>query len=371
MKNSGSLTSLSPLDLINTRVRNLPPYVLKSLQAEVKINQNENPFDFPEEWKEIVFERMRKISWARYPEFFPQNLIRKIAAFQNWPEEGILVGNGSNEILLALFLVGLDRGKRLLLTQPTFALYKLLAGILGAAIIEIPLQEDLEFDVERMCKVCRSEHIDLITVCSPNNPTGCQLTEEMLRQLLETHSGLFVLDEAYCEFAPANMFHLLKEYRNLVITRTFSKAAGFAGLRLGYCMGDPMLIEQVSKAKLPYSVNTFSLTAAEVLFEAQEKLERNIELLKQERIRVMQGLKQLREIRPYDSKANFIFFRMDRPATEVFHALHQKNILVRDVSRYPLLQDGLRVSIGTPQENDRFLKAMAEIFGSTTDSGGE
>jgi len=361
MKDTCSSVPLTPLDLINTRVRNLPPYVLKNLQAEVKVNQNESPFDFPPELKEAVFERMRAISWSRYPEFFPQNLIRSMASRFGWREEGILVGNGSNEIILALFLISLDRGKRLMISQPTFPLYKLIGGILGAAIVEVPLNGDLEFDVERMGHILRHEHIDVVALSSPNNPTGCQLTQAELRRLLEGCQGLVVLDEAYCEFAPVNMLALLHEFPNLVITRTFSKAAGMAGLRLGFCMGNPVLIEQASKAKLPYSVNTFSLTAAEVLFEAQDRLEENIRLLISERKRMQTRMKAIPGVQPYDSKANFIFFRLQQSATQVFKKLLAQNVLVRDVSRYPLLQDGLRVSIGRPEENDRFLMALEEI----------
>jgi histidinol-phosphate aminotransferase len=361
MKNLSSSARLSSLDLINTRVRNLPPYVLKSLQAEVKVNQNESPFDFPAELKETVFARMRAISWSRYPEFFPQNLIRRISERFGWKEEGILVGNGSNEIILALFLISLDRGKRLLISQPTFPLYKLIGGILGAAIVEAPLTGELEFDTERMCHICRTEHIDVVALCSPNNPTGCQLAETDLRHLLDAHRGLFLLDEAYCEFAPTNMFSLLREFPNLIITRTFSKAAGIAGLRLGYCMGDPVLIEQASKAKLPYSVNTFSLTAAEVLFDDYHQLQDNIRLLIAERVRLLKAMQAIPGIQPYDSKANFVFFRVKPSASVVFEKLLAQNILVRDVSRYPLLQDGLRVSIGRPEENDRFLAALTEI----------
>ncbi len=361
MKNLPASGRLSPLDIINTRVRKLPPYVLKSLQAEVKVNQNESPFDFPAELKEAVFQRMRSLSWSRYPEFFPQKLIRRISERYGWKEEGILVGNGSNEIIMALFLISLDRGKRLLLSQPTFPLYKLIGGILGAAVVDAPLTGELEFDVERMLHICRTEHIDVVVLCSPNNPTGCQLSEDGLRRLLEVHQGLFILDEAYSEFAPVNMFPLLKEFPNLVITRTFSKAAGMAGLRLGFCLGEPVLIEQAGKAKLPYSVNTFSLTAAEVLLDAYHRLEDNIRLLVAERGRVLQALREIPAIQPYDSKANFIFFRVKASAGEIFQKLLAQNILVRDVSRYPLLRDGLRVSIGRPEENDRFLVALREI----------
>jgi histidinol-phosphate aminotransferase len=352
------------LDGINARVRNIPPYTLKAIQAEVKVNQNENPFDFPAELKELVFKRMRSITWSRYPEFFPRRLIRKLAEYYDWKEAGILVGNGSNELIQAIFMVTLDKSKRLLLPQPTFTLYKLIAGILGASMIEVPLTSELEFDTQEMLRMVKTESIDLIVICSPNNPTGCQMSEEDLKKLLDAHRGLLVLDEAYCEFAPKDMFGLLKSHDNLVITRTSSKAAGMAGLRVGYCMGNPSVIQQISKAKLPYSVNQFSLVAAETLIDALDTVRKHVGLLMEERAKLFEGLRKIPGIHAYDSKANFILFKVDQDPRRIFQALLEHNILVRDVSGYPLLSGGLRVSVGTPAENQRFLQTLTEIIQS-------
>jgi histidinol-phosphate aminotransferase len=350
------------LDGINARVRSIPPYTLKAIQAEVKVNQNENPFDFPDELKELVFKRMRSIPWSRYPEFYPRKLIRKLAEYYNWKENGILVGNGSNELIQAIFMVTLDKSKRLLLPQPTFTLYRLIAGILGASITEVPLTSELEFDTPEMLRIVKNESIDLIVICSPNNPTGCQMSGEDLSQLLEAHRGLLVLDEAYCEFAPKDMFELLKQYENLIITRTSSKACGMAGLRIGYCLGSPTVIQQVSKAKLPYSVNQFSLIAAETLIDALDTVRKHVGLLMEERTKLLEGLRQIPGIHAYDSKANFILFKVRQDPRRIFQALLERNILLRDVSGYPLLSGGLRVSVGTPSENQRFLEALTEIM---------
>lgn len=352
------------LDGINARVRNIPPYTLKAIQAEVKVNQNENPFDYPAELKELVFKRMRSIPWSRYPEFYPRKLIRKIAEYYDWKEAGILVGNGSNELIQAAFMVTLDKSKRLLLPQPTFTLYKLIAGILGASMIEVPLTSELEFDTQEMIRMVKSESIDLIVICSPNNPTGCQMSEEDLGRLLDAHRGLLVLDEAYCEFAPKDMFGLLKSHENLVITRTSSKAIGMAGLRVGYCMGHPSVIQQISKAKLPYSVNQFSLLAAETMIDSLDIVRKHVALLMEERTKLLDSLRHIPGVHAYDSKANFILFKVDQDPRRIFQALLERNILVRDVSGYPLLAGGLRVSVGTPAENRRFLDSLAEIVNS-------
>jgi histidinol-phosphate aminotransferase len=312
----------------------------------------------------LVFKRMRSIPWSRYPEFFPRKLVRKLAEYYDWKETGILVGNGSNELIQAIFMVTLDKSKRMLLPQPTFTLYKLIAGILGAGMIEVPLTSDLEFNTDEMLRMVKSESIDLIVICSPNNPTGCQMSEEDLRRLLEAHRGLLVLDEAYCEFAPKDMFGLLKDHENLIITRTSSKAAGMAGLRVGYCMGNPSVIQQVSKAKLPYSVNQFSLVAAETLIDALDIVRKHVGLLMEERSKLLEGLRKIPGIHAYDSKANFILFKVNQDPRRIFQALLERNILVRDVSGYPLLAGGLRVSVGAPAENQRFLAALEEIMRS-------
>ena len=351
------------LEKIKPAVRGARAYTLKHLDAPVKINQNENPFDIPAPVKEAVARTMAGKAWSRYPAFVPTELARKLAEFSHWTPEGILVGNGSNELIQAILTVTVEKGKRVAIPQPTFTLYELMSTILGGEIQSIPLTSKLEFDLAALRSAVRSA--DLTIICSPNNPTGCLLAQEDLRLLLQEATGLVVLDEAYHEFSRQTVVPLLREFENLVVLRTFSKAMAMAGLRVGYLLGHPALVTEISKAKLPYNLNIFSLAAAQAAVEHFELLRPQIDLLIRERERVFSALARIPGLKPYPSHANFIAIETAKPPGELFEALYAEGLLVRDVSQYPMLEKFLRISIGSPEENDRLLAALQHILTSS------
>jgi len=343
--------------VIKPEVRGLTAYTLKHFDAEVKIDQNENPYELPLELKREIVDRVLRRPWGRYPEFVPTSVIRTMSKFTGWPEEGILVGNGSNELIQASLTVTLGPGRRLAVPQPTFTLYKLMATTLQAEVNAVFLNADrLTFDVDKLLEASRSA--DVVVVCSPNNPTGCLLEREALVALLKTAPGLVLLDEAYHEFSGQTAVPLLSEHKNLVVLRTFSKAMATAGLRFGYMMAHPDIAREVYKAKLPYNVNIFTLAAVEVLIENRPVLDRGINDLVRERERVFSELQRRSAVQAFPSCANFILIRTARPSRELFDALYSSGVLVRDVSAYPLLERCLRISIGTPRENDKLLAAL-------------
>jgi len=216
--------------------------------------------------------------------------------------------------------------------------------------------ENLTFDVDKIIEASRTANV--VVVCSPNNPTGGLLEREALIRLLKNAAGLVLVDEAYHEFSDQTALSLLPEHRNLVVLRTFSKAMAMAGLRFGYMMAHPEIAREVYKSKLPYNVNIFTLAAAEVVIETRTALDRGIQTLVRERERVFAELQTRKAVRAFPSTANFILIRTARPARELFDRLYSQGVLVRDVSAYPLLDRCLRVSIGTPEENDKFLAAL-------------
>jgi histidinol-phosphate aminotransferase len=348
------------LSKIKPSVRQAAPYSLKHLNAPVKVNQNENPFDIPEEIKAAVSRVTNQKVWSRYPPFVPSDLLSKLATFSGWKSDGILAGNGSNELIEAILMVTVERGKRVVIPQPTFTLYKLLTTILGGGCDDIYLTHDLEFDVQKLIDAARRS--DITIICSPNNPTGCLIKQIDLVEILKAASGLVVVDEAYHEFSQQSVVPLLADFKNLIVLRTFSKAMAMAGLRVGYLLGDPELVKEISKAKLPYNLNIFSTAAAEAAIEHFHLLKPQIELIIQERERVFDQMQSVPGIRAYPSQANFIAFEMGLDPLEVFNGLYADGILVRDVSRYPMLEKFLRVSIGSPAENDRFLASLKRVL---------
>ena len=339
----------------------MPAYTLKHFDADVKLDQNENPYEMPAELKREIVDRVLRRPWARYPEFVPASVIRTLSKFTGWPEDGILVGNGSNELIQASLNVTLGPGRRLAVPQPTFTLYKLMATTLQAQVHSVFLDADqLTFDVDRLVEASRTA--DVVVICSPNNPTGGLLEREALITVLNTARGIVLLDEAYHEFSGQSALGLLRKHRNLVVLRTFSKAMAMAGLRFGYLMAHAEIAREIYKAKLPYNVNFFTLAAAEVAIENRAVFDRGISALIGERDRVFRQLQRRRNVRVFPSQANFILIRTAKPARELFEQLYGRGVLVRDVSAYPLLERCLRVSIGTPEENDRFLRALDDII---------
>ena len=347
------------LSAIKPEVRRAAPYTLRHFEAKIKINQNENPYEMPAPIKAAVEKAMARKLWSRYPPFFPEELAKRLATFSGWQSDGILVGNGSNELIQALLLVTVEKGKKVVIPQPTFTLYKLMTSILGGDCDEVYLTADLRFDVPELLNAVQDA--DITILCTPNNPTGTALTLDELRLILKEARGLVIVDEAYHEFSRRTAVPLLQEFENLVVLRTFSKAMAMAGLRVGYLLSHPGIVGEIAKAKLPYNLNVFSMVAAEAALEYFDLLKPQIDLLIEERERVFRQLNGIPTVRAYPSEANFIAFETKRPPGPIFDALYAEGILVRDISRYPKLAQFLRISIGTPAENDAFLETFRRI----------
>src|SRR6266566_2862065 len=246
---------------IKPQVRALRAYTLSPDRASVKINQNENPWDAPTRIKQETFRRLSARAWSRYPDFVPASLGERLAEFAGWKPEGIIAGNGSNELIQAILMVTVGAGKRVLISEPTFALYRQISTVLGGEVISLHLTAELSYDTNALQKTVSEVQPDVTIVCSPNNPTGCVLSDQDLRALLKSTSGIVVVDEAYHEFAEHSVVPLLRDHENLVVLRTFSKAMAMAALRAGYLLAVPELTLEISKAVLPYNLNTFSQTA--------------------------------------------------------------------------------------------------------------
>ncbi|HEX4997591.1 MAG TPA: histidinol-phosphate transaminase [Terriglobia bacterium] len=347
----------SPLDVIKPEARKLSAYTLEHVQADVKLDQNESPYELPEDLKRAAVERVLARPWARYPEFIPTSITKALARFTGWPVEGILVGNGSNELIQSTLTVTLGPSRTVAIPQPTFTLYKLMSSILQANIVTVPLRaKDLSYDVEALAAAAAGA--DITVMCLPNNPTGSVVDAAGLKKIVESARGIVIVDEAYHEFHGESAFGLLADHPNLIVLRTFSKAMSMAALRFGYLMASPDLTREIYKAKLPYNVNVFTQAVAEMVIERRPMMDEPIRRIVAERERMMRELKARPGVECFESRANFILFRTGRPAKEVFDAIRMRGVLTRDVSGYPMLDRCLRVSVGLPNENDRFLEAL-------------
>ncbi|MEP7271351.1 MAG: histidinol-phosphate transaminase [Acidobacteriota bacterium] len=353
----------SPLDKIKPQVRGIQAYTLAPLKAPIKVNQNENPYEMPAEIKSEVFRRLEQRPWSRYPTFVPTELHEKLAQHAGWIPEGVIAGNGSNELIQALLTVTVSPGTRVIIPEPTFTLYRQLVTVLGGDVIAVPLNDRLGFHIPKLASKVAVVKPDLTILCSPNNPTGCIISERDLRLLLRGSEGLVVVDQAYVEFGGEDFVPLLREFSNLIILRTFSKAMAMAGLRVGYLLASPMLVTEISKAKLPYNLNFFSVMAAEVALERFSLLEPIIAQIRNERERLFGELRSIDGVAAHPSEANFFLLRSVLPPGDLFERLHSRGILIRDVSKYPMLSEYVRISIGTQGENERLLFELLEIVG--------
>jgi histidinol-phosphate aminotransferase len=354
---SDNLSSIKP------RVRELRPYSLRPERGRVKLNQNENPWDVPARIKQETMRRLSDRAWSRYPDFVPQRLHERLSEFSGWRADGIVAGNGSNELIQALLMVAVGEGKRVLISEPTFSLYRQIATVLEGEVISCPLKEDLTYDVIALRDAVVQFHPAVTIICSPNNPTACVISDEDLCSLLQSTKGLVVVDEAYHEFAEHSVVRLLREHNNLVVLRTLSKAMAMAGLRVGYLLAAPELTQEIKKAVPPYNLNIVSQAAAEVAVEMYEdELQPLVRQIISERGRLLDSLREIKGLTPVASHSNFILVRSVINPQQVFSKLIERDILIRDVSGYPMLSDYVRFSVGTPEENDLLLEALREIF---------
>ncbi len=352
------------LALVKPGVRAQAGYTLRAPATRRKLNQNECPHDLPPELKRAVLDRAAAAAWQRYPEFVPARLLERLAAHYGWVPDGVVVGNGSNELIQATLSVVLGEGDAVVAPAPTFSLYRLLTGVLGGRFVPVPLTDRFEFDVDRIVETAARERARVIVVNSPNNPTGAALPEGAVERLLAGSGAMVVCDEAYQDFGGPSAVPLLRRSSRLVVLRTFSKAMGMAGLRFGLALAHPDVARELAKGKLPYNVNLVTLAAADVALDHADLFAARTREIVATRDRFLPGLARIPGLEVFPTAANFVLIRcVARPAGEVFRRLHEEHgILVRDVGGAPELAGCLRISIGTEEDMDAVLAALEEIL---------
>lgn len=329
-------------------------YTLELREAEIKLNQNESPYDFPRELKEEALARLASDPWNRYPDFESTMLRTSLAHAYELNAGNILVGNGSNELLAAAIGAFVGPGTPVVFPSPTFTLYEKLITIAGG--LPIPIELDAasgELPLEAMLRSLDGLRDAVVVFCSPNNPTGGVMPRGGLEQLLATGATV-LFDRAYGDFA-GDSFPTLSE--RLVTFSTFSKAWGLAGLRVGWLASTAATCREIRKVKLPYSLNILSESIVATALKRSDLHDGNVARIVSERERVLAAMRANRAVTVFPTAANFIAFR-SRLSLDDFH---RRGILIRDISAYPRLQNCLRVSIGSRDQNDRFLTVLEEL----------
>ena len=352
------------LSLLKPAVRAASSYSLEARPVARKLNQNEAPWDSFPDLKEEILARAARTDWNRYPEFAPSDLKRRLGKRHAWDPEGVLVGNGSNEVIQAALAAAVRSGDAVLAPSPSFSLYRLLVGANEGRYVPVPLGPGFAYDVGALVEGCRREQAKAIVLCSPNNPTGSVLTRSDLRRLLDQTDALLLCDEAYQDFGGESAVPLLQESARLLVFRTFSKAMGLAGLRFGYALAHPAMAREIAKVMLPYNVNLVTLAAADVVLDHEPRFAERTQGLVRERDRFVARIGGLKGITVFPGHGNFVLIRCEAlPGAEVFRALRDDHgILVRNVSAVPGLGDCLRISIGTREDMDATIDALQGLF---------
>lgn len=346
---------------IRPSVRALARYRFTPRTASVKLDQNESPFDLPEAVKAAALEHMRNGAWQRYPELHPRSVERAVAARHAWDPDGVVVANGSNVLLQALVIVaGIDQ--TVLTVAPTFQVYALQARLLGAELLEVPLEEGFALPGAALAAATEGRR-GIAFVANPAAPTGNLHPREALAPLLERAGDdwLVVIDEAYADFAGSDHLDLVRADPNLLSVRTMSKAFALAGTRLGYGLMHPELAAEVRKALLPFSLSSLQAAVALAALERPEYVCERVALTRRERERLLRELEGLAGVRPYPSVTNFVLFRV-QDAARVSEGLLERDVAVRRQDHLPGLAGCLRVTVGDPSENDAFLRALREVL---------
>ncbi len=347
----------------SSRLDGISPYDPKYLPAEVRLSANENPRDVDPDIRRRIASAIEDTPLNRYPDPLANELREVIAVANGLDRDCVLMGNGGDELLFDLSLAWGGSGRTFLNLPPTFSVYESNARLTGTALVEVPRCSDFSIDEDAVLDRVSQGDIDFMVIGSPNNPTGLMVPTEFLVRLLDTTDALVMVDEAYFEFSRQTVRPYLAEHENLLILRTFSKAFSLAGVRMGYILGHPDVIREFEKVRQPYSVDAVSQAIARVVYENRADFERGIIAIIEERERLFDALVKMRDVVPYPSDANWVLFRTGQ-AKKAWDYLYEHGVLVRDFSDVAMLDDTLRVTVGTHEENNLFLHYLEEFAAS-------
>jgi histidinol-phosphate aminotransferase len=352
------------LALIRPAVRGESEYVVGApSDVDVKLNQNESPFDLPADLKEELLDSFAQVEFNRYPTEQPDRLRRALAEHDDVSPDSIIVGNGSNEITYTFGLAFLETGSPVVLPRPMFSLYEKVARLQDADLTEVPPREDLTFDTDGLVAAVRETEAKLTVLATPNNPTGQAMTIDEIERVAAASPGVVVVDEAYVEFnTEPSAAQLIDEHPNVIVLRTLSKAFGLAGLRVGYLIARPPVVRELMKARLPFMVDRFAEQTALAVLRRPDLIEERVRRMQVSITEVTEALKQMDEVEVVPSAANFVIFTTPTPADVLQDQLADRGVLVRNMSGYPELDGYLRVSAGTRAENKAFLTALEETL---------
>ena len=346
---------------VRPEIRAIAPYHVPDPGRLIKLDAMENPYTWPPELVEAWLKALRGVPVNRYPDPQAGALKAGLREAMGIPAGmEILLGNGSDEIIQMLALA-LGAGKSVLAPEPAFVMYRMIATFAGMDYVGVPLTPRFELDLPAMLAAMERHQPALIYLAYPNNPTGNLFDMAAMHEVITAAPGLVVVDEAYHAFAEASFMGRLGEYPNLLVMRTVSKL-GLAGLRLGFLAGEGAWLSQLDKVRLPYNINVLTQVSAEFALRHSAVFDEQTRRIREERARLSEGLCGVEGLEVYPSAANFILFRTPAGwADALFEGLKARGVLIKNLNTAGgPLRDCLRVTVGTPEENDAFLTALRQ-----------
>jgi len=347
------------LQFLREDVRQLSPYTVPSSENGIALQRNEAPYELPDAIRDEILDRIRRASWRRYPDL-EQRELRASARRSLGLSDGLdlLFGNGSNELIDCVVTACVSAGSTAVIPQPTFTVYERMVRLAQGEPVFVPPQADLGFDATKILESAAASAARAVFLCRPNNPTGGSMDLRDVERLAENLDALLVVDEAYAEFAGEDAISVAECHNNVLLLRTFSKALCSAGIRIGYAIGAPALLEHIAKTLAPYNLGVMAREAIRVGLARRSELASIHSKLLAERDRLIAQMSACPNATVLPSQTNFICIRTAIPGEQLAARLAGRQIIVRDLSTYPGLANAVRITVGTQAENDRLLDAL-------------
>lgn len=341
----------------------LPTYDVTERDWRIKVNANESTLNLPPLVEERVMARLSHVAFNRYPNEEEESLKEQIADNFSLETKNILLGNGSSEIIEKLFFAFGGGRHKIVYPQPSFSMYGIYARLADAEGVGVSLTNDYKFDAPSFIKAVKDTRASLAVICNPNNPTGTAIPLADIERVAKSIKCPLLIDEAYMEFFGQSAVSLMEKYPLLMIARTFSKAYGLASARVGYLLASEELTKMLGKVFLPYHLNVLSCVTADIVYQMRHEFAPRIKMFVEERRRIADELSKLKSVTVYPSETNFVLIKTDK-ATELSEYLEECGIGVRSFKSAPMLENCLRITAGTAEENDILLKEIKNFLRS-------
>ena len=333
---------------IKDSFKELKPYHSALITDGIILNANESPYNPPKKVIDLFKKELEAVEFNRYPDMDERRLCSAIAKHFNISDTNVTIGVGSDELLDCVFRAVIDKGDKVVSFSPSFSMYKVFTELVGGEFVDV-YGDNYLFNVDNLIEEIKKNNPKLVLICSPNNPTGQYLSESDIRRVVESTKALVLLDFAYIDFSECDYSYIAKDYDNVIVFRTFSKAMSLPSIRCGYAISNNDNIDMINSIKAPYSVTTLSQIMATIAIENYDLYKEQIELIKSERERLFKELKKL-GFEIYPSSANFIFVVMDDKYNDI---LLENKIYIRKFK-----SNIYRITVGSKNENDKLIEVL-------------